>query len=60
MKPDGKLGELIGVAIFKDKAAYTANAGDPEQDRWYRRVRELLVADPEWQDGEYIEALGIG
>ena len=54
LKPDNKSGELIGVAIFQDKAAYMANADDPEQDRWYRRLRELLQADPEWQDGEYL------
>lgn len=54
MKPDGKPGDLIGVAVFEDKAAYRANADDPEQDRWYRKLRELLEADPEWEDGEYI------
>jgi hypothetical protein len=54
LKPDKKAGELIGVAIFKDKASYTANANDPEQDKWYRKVRELLTADPAWEDGEYL------
>ena len=33
MKPDNKAGELVGVAVFEDKASYMANAGDPEQDR---------------------------
>jgi quinol monooxygenase YgiN len=54
MKPDKKAGELIGVAVFRDRAAYMANANDPDQDRWYRRMRELLTADPEWEDGEYL------
>ena len=54
MKPDAGSGELVGVAVFEDKAAYEANASDPEQDRWYRSLRELLDADPEWEDGEYL------
>jgi len=59
LKPDNKPGELIGVAVFQDKASYLANADDPEQHRWYTRLRELLQADPEWEDGEYL-AGGIG
>ena len=56
LRPDDRPGELVGVAVFKDKASYTANANDPEQDRWYREMRKLLLADPKWQDGEYIVA----
>lgn len=54
LKPDKKSGEFIGVAVFKDRAAYRANADDPEQDKWYRKLRELLQADPAWEDGEYV------
>jgi len=43
--------ELWGVAVFQDEATYRANANDPEQDKWYRRLREHLQADPEWHDG---------
>lgn len=43
--------ELWGVAVFRDEATYRANANDPEQDKWYRRIREYLEADPEWHDG---------
>ena len=56
LKPDKKRGELIGVSVFQDRASYMANADDPEQDRWYRKLRELLQADPEWEDGEYLVA----
>jgi hypothetical protein len=42
------------VAIFADKASYQANAADPEQDRWYRRFRELIENDPVWEDGEIV------
>jgi hypothetical protein len=53
-KPDKRSGELIGVAVFRDRQSYQANAQDPEQDRWYRRFREHLTADPEWEDGEIL------
>jgi quinol monooxygenase YgiN len=52
LRPDNRPGEAVVVAIFTDRAAYQANAEDPEQDRWYRRLREHLEADPTWEDGE--------
>ena len=52
--PDGKPNELIGVAVFQDKQSYFANAQDPAQDRWYRKVREHLEADPAWEDSEVV------
>lgn len=59
LKPDRKKGEMVGVAVFQDRETYRANANDPEQDKWYRRLRECLQADPEWEDGEYV-AGGLG
>jgi hypothetical protein len=50
-------GGYIGVAIFESKEQYVANANDPAQDQWYRRFRELLEADPQWNDGE-VTAVG--
>jgi hypothetical protein len=49
-------GGMVGVAVFDSKEAYQANAEDPEQDRWYRRLRELLESDPEWNDGEVVHS----
>ena len=46
---------MLLLAVFTDKASYVANANDPEQDRWYRGLRELLAADPTWEDGEISE-----
>ena len=54
MKPDSDQGELIGVAVFEDKAAYLANGKDPEQDAWFGKLRSLLQSDPSWEDGEYL------
>lgn len=42
------------TAVFESKDLYIANAGDPEQDKWFRRMRECLEADPDWNDGEII------
>lgn len=42
------------VAMFGDESAYRRNAEKPEQDAWYQRFRELLEADPEWMDGEFV------
>lgn len=42
------------VVLFESKAAYVANANDPSQDAEYRQLRETLVADPEWHDGEVV------
>ena len=53
-KPDAKPDELIGVAIFESKDSYLANANNAIQDAWFRKLRELLQSDPEWEDGEYV------
>lgn len=51
LTPDDPAAEAQVIAVFADKDAYDANANDPEQDRWYRRLRDLLDDDPIWQDG---------
>ena len=45
-------GDMVGVAVFDSEEHYRKNAADPDQDRWYRDLRALLEADPEWNDGE--------
>ena len=52
---DSDPNQAILMAIFDDKDTYRANADDPEQDKWFRQFRELLEADPEWEDGEIQE-----
>lgn len=56
-KPKSQDGELMGVVVFDSEANYYRNAEDPEQDRWYRQLRDLLVADPEWNDGDILVAI---
>ena len=55
-KLEERPGEYILVGIFPDRERYYANARDPETDRWYRRMRATLTADPEWRDGEVVQA----
>lgn len=49
-------GELVGVAVFDSEEHYRKNAADPEQDGWYRQLRDLLESDPEWNDGTVLIA----
>jgi quinol monooxygenase YgiN len=44
-------GEYV-AAVFESKEAMERNGQDPEEDCWYRQLRALLAADPEWEDGE--------
>jgi heme-degrading monooxygenase HmoA len=44
--------EYWTAGCFDSKEAYTANSNTPEQDDRFRRLRALLVSDPEWHDGE--------
>ena len=49
-------GDYMGAVVWDTKDRYQANANDPAQDRWYRQFRELLESDPEWNDGEIVQA----
>ena len=42
------------TTIFESKGAYKKFADSPAQDKRFHQMRELLAADPEWQDGEVI------
>ena len=59
-KLDANPDEYILVVAFESKAAYQANAGSPEQHKRYLELRELLAADPEWNDGEVVDAYRRG
>lgn len=55
LTPD-RCGDRLSVAVFGDRAGDLAGAGDPARDHWYRRLRDALEADPEWDDGAAIGA----
>jgi hypothetical protein len=48
--------EYYLVVIFDSEEAYKRNAGSPDQDARYRKFRDMLVADPEWNDGTIVHA----
>jgi hypothetical protein len=56
-RPTSRPTELVGVVVFDSEANYERNAADPEQNRWYNQLRGLLVADPEWNDGDILVAI---
>ena len=57
LRTENGSGELIAVAVFTDREHYRANAADSGQDEWYRRLRETLESDPQWEDGEFVNAI---
>jgi hypothetical protein len=51
--------EYITAAVWIDRETYVKNASYERQRRWYERVRELLVEEPTWHDGEVIHATTV-
>ena len=51
---DTNLSEHYLAVLFESKAAYQANASSPEQATRYHKLRALMIADPEWHDGEIV------
>ncbi len=54
---DADPGELLLVALFESRQAYWDNAQSPEQHQRYQELRTLLTRDPEWHDGEVVDAV---
>jgi quinol monooxygenase YgiN len=48
---------LVGVAVFDSEESYRKNADDPAQGRWYNELRQMLQADPDWNDGDVLVAI---
>ena len=53
MNPDDN-GDLIGIAVFKDKESYKSNAEKPETHQNFIKMMELLEEEPTWNDGEFV------
>lgn len=51
---DNDPNELWMSVAFESRDAYQANAESPEQHERFLKMRELLVADPEWHDGQIV------
>jgi quinol monooxygenase YgiN len=54
---DANPGELFLVVVFESREAYWANARSPDQNRRYQEMRALMLADPEWHDGEIVDVV---
>lgn len=48
--------EYMLVAVFESREAYRANAESPEQHERFMELRAMLTDDPEWHDGEIVDA----
>jgi heme-degrading monooxygenase HmoA len=53
-RSDSDPAEYWVAGIFDSRDAYTSNSASPEQTERFRRLRELMAADPEWHDGEVV------
>ena len=53
---DADPGELFLVVVFESREAYWANTRSPEQNLRFQEMRALMLADPEWHDGEIVSA----
>ena len=47
-------GTWILTVAFADQQSYMANAQSPQMDADYRRLRDHLLDDPVWEDGEIV------
>lgn len=48
--------EYITAAVWTDRDTYARNADDERQRRWFARISELMVGEPQWSDGQVIHA----
>src|SRR5436305_4198933 len=53
---DADPNEYYLAVVFANKEAYWANAQSAEQDARYRQWQPLLEGEPEWHDGEIVDA----
>jgi quinol monooxygenase YgiN len=56
LRTDADPDQIFIAGVFESREAYRNSAASPEQDARFQRLRDLLVADPEWHDGEVIFA----
>jgi hypothetical protein len=47
---------FVVAVLFESREAYLKNADNPRQGAFYQRMRALLEADPEWNDGQVVFA----
>ena len=53
MNPDSN-GDLIAIAIFKDKDSYKLNAEKPDTHENFIKLMDFLEEEPVWNDGIFI------
>lgn len=56
-KLDADPNRLMMAVVFESRESYLRNADDPATDKWFRRFREHLAEDPEWNDGEIVQVM---
>jgi hypothetical protein len=59
-KLDGKENEYLMAVVFADRESYFANARNLRTHELSQQLRALLVADPEWYDGDIVWSYSAG
>ena len=52
--------EIMVPVVFETREAYEANANDPAQSYWHRRLVALLEEEPTWIDGDIVASFMPG
>ncbi len=47
---------FMAPVIFHSREEYEANANDPAQSAWHRKLGSLLTEPPEWIDGDIVSS----
>jgi quinol monooxygenase YgiN len=47
--------EVMVAVVFDSKENYMANAQDPAQDAWYKKMVACLEGEPRWIDGDILD-----
>ena len=55
-RPVDRPGELMIPVVFETREAYEANAKDPAQSYWYRKLVAMLEEEPRWIDGDVLSS----
>ena len=55
LDPDNSSESMTGIAVFKDRESYIANANRPEQHEQYMKIVEHIEGEPDWTDGEIVQ-----
>ena len=49
-------GTFMFSVVFDSREEYEANANDPAQSMWHRKLASMLIEEPVWTDGDILSS----